>query len=400
MCKRTLLTTRAAASGEAFSLSHFLIAVHIAMSAYGFGALGILPMLRRCLLKGCGKSLSTFSSPQILTFPFEAKVRNARYDKAFKILIGENNNRAASFLNAILNVSPDDEEPIMNVKFLNNSKSALNNLNLEYDIVLEAECETKAGHRFIVEMQKARQYAHSKRWIFYGARELTAIGELSYDTASKITNKREKRQFKKSQYDNLVPVKTIVVLDFEPGGKFDNKDDIVVHWDIVERKKGKVAETLLSWTFVILPRFNPMLEPKFKATSKLEAWLYLLTREDNEKVTVTKEMVANDDAVAHGFYRISNLNETDSRAVEYSKKAYLDEIARIDAGVIMGRDEGLQEGHEKGLQEGHEKGLQEGRKEVARSMLRANLDVNVIAKLSNLSIEAVKVLEAEVNGLK
>ena len=371
-------------------------------------------MFRRCLRKqrhGLGKSLSTFSSPPILTFPFEAKVRNARYDKTFKLLIGENNNCAVSFLNAVLNVSPDDipdKERIMNVKFLNNSKSALNNLNLEYDIVLEAECETRAGHRFIVEMQKAKQYAHSRRWIYYGSRELTAIGELSYDTASKITNKEEKRKFKKSQYENLVPVKTIVILDFEPDDDFVNKDDIIVHWDIAERKSGKIADTLLSWTFVVLPRFNPVLEPKFKAASKLEAWLYLLTREDNEKVTVTKEMVANDDAVAHGFYRISNLNEADSRAVEYSKKAYLDEIARIDAGVIRGRDEGLQEGHEKGLREGHEKGLQEGRdeglqkgrEEFARSMLRENFDVNVISKLSNLSIEAVKVLEAEVNGLK
>ncbi len=65
----------------------------------------------------------------------------------------------------------------------------------------------------------------------------------------------------------------------------------------------------MSWTFLVLPRFLAALSASGNSldfTGKnLEAWLYLMTRKDCEAVLVTKESVANDDAVAQGFYRVS-----------------------------------------------------------------------------------------------
>ena len=64
---------------------------------------------------------------------------------------------------------------------------------------------------------------------------------------------------------------------------------------------------------------------------------------------------------------------------------------------VEARKEGLKEGLNKGLKEGLDKGLKEGEKnksiEIAKNMLKDNVDINIISKYSGLSID-------EINNLK
>lgn len=63
--------------------------------------------------------------------------------------------------------------------------------------------------------------------------------------------------------------------------------------------------------------------------------------------------------------------------------------------VAMRRGEamGLEKGLEKGLQQGLEKGLQEAQVSIARKMLAENMDEQLIAKLTGLSISAIQGLK-------
>ena len=67
----------------------------------------------------------------------------------------------------------------------------------------------------------------------------------------------------------------------------------------------------------------------------------------------------------------------------------------------LGKEEGLQEGmvlgEEKGLKKGIKKGLQEGVSkrniEIAKNLLKLNVDLNTISKGTGLSVEEIKNLK-------
>ena len=51
------------------------------------------------------------------------------------------------------------------------------------------------------------------------------------------------------------------------------------------------------------------------------------------------------------------------------------------------------EGYEEGLQQGYENGTKEKSMEIARNMLKENIDINVIIKCTNLTKEEIEQLE-------
>jgi hypothetical protein len=242
-------------------------------------------------------------------------------------------------------------------------------------------CSTYGGHTFVVEMQKFRFTSHTNRWVFYGARELSMNGERLYNDF----NSKGKSAKLGNYYSSLTPVKVIVIADFdspELQKELKNSTDFIVDWDICERKSHDVSSPLMSWTFLVLPRFSAALSASGNSldfTGKnLEAWLYLMTRNDLEAVRVTKELVANDEAVAHGFYRVSHLtsheaeifhkdrmhfhSQSDIRQDDYSEGEKKGLIEGEKKGLIEGEKKGLIEGEKKGLIEGEKKGLIEGEK--------------------------------------
>jgi hypothetical protein len=129
-------------------------------------------------------------------------------------------------------------------------------------------------------------------------RELCAIGEgLRNDPArSSPGNNVNQKNF----YTGMPPVKVIVIADFDSPHlqmELKNSTDFVVDWDICEKKSHKAVSPLLSCTFMILPRFSAVLSALGNSLDfsgkKLEAWLYLMTRNDCEAEQVTKELEAS-----------------------------------------------------------------------------------------------------------
>jgi len=123
---------------------------------------------------------------------------------------------------------------------------------------------------------------------------------------------------------------------------------------------------------------------------------------------------------------VMHLSKDEREVYEDRMKWTLDKEAQIETalrkglsegrekGLSEGREKGLSEGREKGLSEGREKGLSEGREkglsegegigikkgrvegehlakiEIAKSMIKKNLDPETISELTGLSIEEIK----------
>ena len=285
----------------------------------------------------------------------EACVRDARYDQTFKILFGEEGaeSRAISFLNAVLRLNADGDR-IKHIQFLDRTQLSLDNRAIHFDLKIRGLCSTHAGHTFVVEMQKFRVPSHINRWIFYAARELSAIGTRLQNAPTPQGKDVDEKNF----YTGLTPVKVIVIADFDSPQlemELQNSTDFVVDWGICELKHHVLASPLMSWTYLVLPRFSAALSASGNSldfTGKtLDAWLYLMTRDDRETVRVTKELVANDDAVAQGFYRVSHLKSHETESLHDERIAFdsQSQIRQDDyrQGVAEGKKTGLIEGEKK-----------------------------------------------------
>ena len=68
--------------------------------------------------------------------------------------------------------------------------------------------------------------------------------------------------------------------------------------------------------------------------------------------------------------------------------------SRYNVGMIEAKEEGIKQGREEGLEEGLQKGLESGKlekeKEVALNLYQMGMEIELIAKAVNLSVDEVK----------
>ena len=76
----------------------------------------------------------------------------------------------------------------------------------------------------------------------------------------------------------------------------------------------------------------------------------------------------------------------------FIRNAYLKEQTELalEKGHKEGLEQGLKEGIEEGIEKGIEKGIEQGKTNIVINMLKENIDINVISKVSGLSIDEIK----------
>ncbi|MGU3443670.1 ATPase, partial [Bacillus cereus] len=75
---------------------------------------------------------------------------------------------------------------------------------------------------------------------------------------------------------------------------------------------------------------------------------------------------------------------------EARQKALIDEVSKYKYAEKKGIEQGRKEGKEEGLQEGIEKGKLAERKQFIRGMHKHGLDIEDIAKFTNMSMSEVR----------
>ena len=321
------------------------------------------------------------------------KIHDPKYDNTFKILLGERGAepRAISFLNAVLDLDGDKVE---SVKFVPESLKSVDGLTraVENDIKIEGVCETTGGKRFIVEIQRKRVAGDSNRWVYYGAQEIVEQGRAYYSSLPDVAKYPKERKtalskFYKNQY--LYPVKLIAVMDFDtPLSRNELQNDsseVLVHWNIFECSTKKIANNLISWTFVILPRFLQLLSTREANDFRgdiLSAWLYLLTRSENSEIDTSSSITAGDPAIEAGIKRLANLSEDEKRALAAEQEKEIMDLGSQQAEIEDSFHEGLTKGHK------------EGQVDIAKNIMKSLPDFAdaKISELTGLSIDEIQTI--------
>lgn len=268
---------------------------------------------------------------------------NPRTDYGFKYLFGDEET-LRGFLNEALRGEPGFE-PIASIEYDNKELEKLN--KEKRGVVYDLLCTTDTGKRFIVEMQKGKQSYFIDRSIYYLAKSIVAQEEKGADW--------------KFEYS---PVYMVSILEFTIDALGDKvrTDAALLDLDTHEPITDKVR-----FLYIQLPHFNK--RGWEECENDFELWIYLIKHmETMETIPFAKPGSTFSRLGEMASY--ANMSDEEKFAYDQDLQVYRDYKNTIDYAK--------------------EQGEKEGRNQMVRSMYANGLPVDVIAKISKLSVDEVK----------
>ncbi len=283
----------------------------------------------------------------------KARFVNPFTDFGFKKLFGEEASKQLliDFLNSLL----PEKNDIVDLVFKNGEH--LGQTQADRKAIYDIYCETKAGEKFIVELQKAKQNYFKDRTIYYSTfpiQEQAEKGEWNY---------------------KLKAVYCIGLLDF----RFDDYDtelekSEVIHIVELKNQHNRTFYDKLKYVYLEMPNFK---KTENELVTRLDKWLFFISNlEDIQQIpAIFKEEKIFEAAFEKA--ELAKLSKVERQNYENSLKSYRDLKGVIDTAFDEGKIEGKIEGK------------MEEKYEVLAKGLSLGLSVTDLARLTGLSEEQV-----------
>ena len=283
-------------------------------------------------------------------------------DFGFKRIFGneKHKNLLISFLNDLLDI----ENPIVEIDYKNLEKLGVNIADRK--AILDVYCKDSDGNRFIVELQRAKQNFFKDRSLYY--------------TSFVIQEQAEKGTW---NYQ-LEPIYFIGILEFE----LDNSsDDYLTKVQLYDVDRKKQFYDKLTYYYIEIPKFKKEEED---LKDNLDFWLFFM-----KNVATLSEIPENfksheDIKEAFDVASFLALSPDEQFAYQMDMKARNDYQNTLDTALDEGRKEGFKKGVKQGIQKGIEEGKNEAKIDIAKSMLKDNMPIDVIIKYSGLSKKEIE----------
>ena len=267
-------------------------------------------------------------------------------DFVFKKTFGEEDSKESliSLLNAILDRK--DRDQLVTLEIVNNKELTAELINDKAGRI-DVRAKTGDGTQIDIEVQLANQYNMEKRTLWYWGR---------------LFNEGIK---KGQDYSNLSKVITINILDFDYIN-IEDKYHTTFHLREDEIKDYMLTD-LIEIHFIEMKKFKNVANKNLQE-DKLQRWLTFLREDISEEEL--KELMAMDVEIRKAEERVEYLSsDPDTIELYRAREEALHERANMINGA---REEGI--------------------KEVAKNMLRENIPVDVITKMTGLTAEVVNKL--------
>ncbi len=221
---------------------------------------------------------------------------------------------------------------------------------------------------------------------------------------------------KGSKYNTLNKTIGILILDFELQ-ELKNIKELGLKWHItLDNHPTIILTDKLELCILELPKARRILEKE--PNNKIAQWLAFLDNPNCKEVS--NSMVSNEEikeameqlekiSSNPELRRIIELKEKylhdEAQARYFYKKQGLEEGRQegLAQGLKQGREQGVKQGIEQGIQQGIEQGVKQGTQkekiEIVKKMLKSNFDVEVIANITELSVEKIKEIRQDLASL-
>lgn len=298
---------------------------------------------------------------------FKEKYINPFTDYGFKRLFGEEPNKdlLLDFLNELLR---EEQGVITEITYLKNEN--LGSTQIDRRAIFDIYCTNERGEKFIVELQKTKQKFFKDRTLYYST---FPIREQA------ITGSEWNFELKK--------VYAIAILDFVFDDDLPQPDKIRYDVKLTDIETKRVFYDKLTFIYLEMPKFRKKVE---ELESKFDKWLYVLSnlhKLDRIPPQLKEDIFQRLFDVAE----IAKFNPQEYQNYEDSLKYFRDLKNSFDTA----REEGKAVGKAEGIAEGKAKGKLERDIEIAQNAIKEGLPIEIIIKLTGLSIEQIKKLQKE-----
>ena len=292
-----------------------------------------------------------------------------RIDAAFKICFGTEANKD-NMIGLLGLLIPDAH--IVDITFMDKEFPGF--VMSEKTTIFDVYCKTEDGRRIIVEMQLKSQRHFVDRAIYYS----------TYPLREQLSTPMETEPGTIRSY-GLRPVYTISIVDFSldhDDAEEALTDGLLSSYSLRNDRNGERLSDTLHYVFFELGRFHYGKNELDRCSTGLEKLAYVFR--------YIMQLDARPDELAEDFFirlfhsaELAGFTEADREKYDKDMTTELDKIAQLDYAREEGREEGRVEGREK------------EKIETAKKMLDLGIEVEIIRKVTSLSIEEIQKLQSK-----
>ncbi len=194
------------------------------------------------------------------------------------------------------------------------------------------------------------------------------------------------------KYHKLQKAIIILIADYD-FGRLKEINKVHTKWQIREEEYfEKVLTEDLEIHIISLPKARK----KDDKSNTLLQWLAFLDNPNREGVM---EMKKKNQDIADALWKLEEISEDEKlrKIAEVRERWERDELSAQDYwkenGLAEGRKQGLEEGRAQGLEQGREEGIKEAQLEIAKEMLKNEVEVEMIIKCTGIAKEKLEELK-------
>lgn len=295
-----------------------------------------------------------------------SKFLDPKNDLSFKKIFGseKNKNILIHFLNDILGFSGDNE--IKEIEFLSTIMDP--EIASDKQSIVDVLCKDSIGHRFVIEMQLARDKGFEKRAQLYAAKAYS-------------------RQLDKS--GNYIDLQKVFFIAISNCNLLPNEIDYLSTHNIRDVKTNGHYLKDFQFVFIELPKFTKSRVEQLE--SIVDRWLFFFKYAEETTDEDLMRIAEKAPIIKLAYDELDKFRWNEKDLIAYEERIM---DLRKEEGILAQK---LDDVTEKGIQIGHEKGREEGEKQakiaVAKNSLKAGVSIDVIAQITDLSIDEIKQLD-------
>lgn len=268
-------------------------------------------------------------------------------DFGFKRIFGTapNKDLLMDFLNSLF----DGEQVVKDVTFLNSEH--VGDVFAERKAIFDVYCENEHGEKFIVEMQNAYQTYFKDRSLYYATFPIREQAPKGDDWNFRLEH-----------------VYVVALLNYEMHDAAFSEDSINHDVGLLDKHTHRVFNDKLTFKYVEIAKFDKDVD---SLVTNFDKWLYVLR---NLSRLECQPKYLRDEVFNRLFAEaeMSRFTKSELREYEDSLKAYRDIKNSLETAKEEGRTEGRAEGRAEALVK------------VARDLLKVNMPIDEIARITGL----------------
>lgn len=290
-----------------------------------------------------------------------SKFLDPKNDIAFRKIFGseEHKDILIHFINDILELEGNNQ--IEDVEFLSTIQDP--EIASKKQSIVDVLCRDISGTQIIVEMQVAPTKGFEKRAQYYAAKA--------------YSRQLNKGQEEDGIYENLKEVIFIAIADYVV---FPDKTEFKSDHVILDKSTYEHNLQDFSFTFIELPKFKK--EKIEELDTIIDKWCYFFKYAANTSEADMAKIASSYKTIGDAYEVVNqyNWNEQQLIAYEQEKKRVWDNIAALSYQLDKAEAKGLAKGEKN-------KAI-----EIARNLLRQNIDLQIISSATGLSIDEIEKL--------